>query len=135
MYTFSRILIRGPNIYAVARVWKQTKRGLSLSQNDQFLDVLMLKENDRLFCLPPILTIITACFQGYVSQYLITIGYSIITLDRYFIDKVKTPFWLIWHKGYSGMIASSSTFRPHTGRVIRDLFRLLDAVYGIVRKH
>ena len=29
-----------------------------------------------------------------------------------------------------GMIASSSTFRPHL-----DLFRLLDAVYGIVRKH
>ena len=33
------------------------------------------------------------------------------------------------------MIASSSTFRPHPGRVIRDLFRLLNAVYGIVRKH
>ena len=31
------------------------------------------------------------------------------------------------------MIASSSTFRPHPGRVIGDLFRLLDAVYGIVR--
>ena len=37
--------------------------------------------------------------------------------------------------GGTGMIASSSTFRPHPGRVIRDLFRLLDAVYGIVRKH
>ena len=37
--------------------------------------------------------------------------------------------------GGTGMIASSSTFRPHSGRVIRDLFRLLDAVYGIVRKH
>ena len=35
----------------------------------------------------------------------------------------------------TGMIASSSTFRPHPGRVIRDLFRPLDAVYGIVRKH
>ena len=35
----------------------------------------------------------------------------------------------------TGMIASSSTFCPHLGRVIRDLFRLLDAVYGIVRKH
>ena len=33
------------------------------------------------------------------------------------------------------MIASSSTFCPYPGRVIRDLFRLLDAVYGIVRKH
>ena len=35
----------------------------------------------------------------------------------------------------TGMIASSSTFCPHMGRVVRDLFRLLDAVYGIVRKH
>ena len=34
----------------------------------------------------------------------------------------------------TGMIASISTFRPHLGRVIRDMFRLLDAVYGIVRK-
>ena len=37
--------------------------------------------------------------------------------------------------GSTGMIASSSTFNPHLGRVIRDLFRLLAAVYGIVRKH
>ena len=29
------------------------------------------------------------------------------------------------------MIASSSTFRPHPGRVIRDLFRLLDAVTAL----
>ena len=29
------------------------------------------------------------------------------------------------------MIASSSTFRPHSGRVIRDLFRLLDAVTAL----
>ena len=35
----------------------------------------------------------------------------------------------------TGMIASSSTFCPHPGRVITDLFRLLDAVYGIVRRH
>ena len=42
--------------------------------------------------------------------------------------------WHSVHRG-TGMIASSSTFRPHLGRVIRDLFRLLDAVYGIVRKH
>ena len=41
---------------------------------------------------------------------------------------------LLKYRG-TGMIASSSTFRPHPGRVIRDLFRLLDAVYGIVRKH
>ena len=35
----------------------------------------------------------------------------------------------------SRMIASSRpTFRPHPGRVIRDLFRLFNAVYGIVRK-
>ena len=31
--------------------------------------------------------------------------------------------------------ASSSTFFPHPERVIRDLFRLLNAVYGIVWKH
>ena len=31
----------------------------------------------------------------------------------------------------TGMIASSSTFRPHLGRVIRDLFRLLDAVTAL----
>ena len=31
----------------------------------------------------------------------------------------------------TGMIASSTTFRPHPGRIIRDLFRL----YGIVREH
>ena len=31
----------------------------------------------------------------------------------------------------TGMIASSSTFRPHPGRVIRDLFRLLDAVTAL----
>ena len=35
----------------------------------------------------------------------------------------------------TGVIASSSTFCPHLGRVIRDLFCLLDAVYGIVREH
>ena len=29
------------------------------------------------------------------------------------------------------MIASSSTFRPHPGRVIRDQFRLLDAVTAL----
>ena len=31
----------------------------------------------------------------------------------------------------TGMIASSSNFRPHPGRVIRDLFRLLDAVTAL----
>ena len=33
--------------------------------------------------------------------------------------------------GGTGMIASSSTFRPHPGRVIRDLFCLLDAVTAL----
>ena len=37
--------------------------------------------------------------------------------------------------GVSTNSNSSSTFCPHLGRVIRDLFRLLDVVYGIVRKH
>ena len=45
------------------------------------------------------------------------------------------PGPVLTRKGGTGMIASSSTFRPHPGRVIRDLFRLLDAVHGIVRKH
>ena len=41
-------------------------------------------------------------------------------------------FWpMFWWKGGTGMIASSSTFRPHPGRVIRDLFRLLDAVTAL----
>ena len=35
----------------------------------------------------------------------------------------------------TGMIASSSTFHPQLGRVIMDRFRLLNGVYGIVRKH
>ena len=35
----------------------------------------------------------------------------------------------------NGMIASGNTFRPHPGRVIRDLFRLLNAVFCIVRNH
>ena len=35
--------------------------------------------------------------------------------------------WLIWWG--TGMIASSSTFCPHPGRVIRDLFRQLHAVW------
>ena len=35
----------------------------------------------------------------------------------------------------TGMISSSSTLRPHTGRVIRDLFSLLNAVFGIVQNY
>ena len=38
---------------------------------------------------------------------------------------------LLLSLGGTGMIASSSTFRPHPGRVIRDLFRLLDAVTAL----
>ena len=45
----------------------------------------------------------------------------------------KMFFFQPFYRG-TGMIASSSTFRPPLGRVIRDMFRLLDAVYGIVRK-
>ena len=46
----------------------------------------------------------------------------------------RIPLHLRGKRG-TGMIASSSTFCPHLGRVIRHLFRLLDAVYGIVREH
>ena len=38
---------------------------------------------------------------------------------------------ILLHRRGTGMIASSSTFRPHPGRVIRDLFRLLDAVTAL----
>ena len=38
---------------------------------------------------------------------------------------ISQPIW------GTGMIASSSTFRPHPERVIRDLFRLLDAVTAL----
>ena len=56
---------------------------------------------------------------------------------------LSLPVWLKDKKMISitgmawgtGMIASSSTFCPHLGRAISDLFRLLDAVYGIVREH
>ena len=43
-----------------------------------------------------------------------------------FISKITEK--IVWG---TGMIASSSTFRPHSGRVIRDLFRLLDAVTAL----
>ena len=38
----------------------------------------------------------------------------------------------LYTDGGTGMIASSSTFHPHPGKVIRDLIRLLDAVYGFL---
>ena len=53
--------------------------------------------------------------------------------DLPFRRKFKTIFFEVTiAQGYgTGMIASSSTFRPHSGRVIRDLFRLLDAVTAL----
>ena len=49
--------------------------------------------------------------------------------------KCSTKCWELFRKslvvGGTGMIASSSTFCPHSGRVIRDLFRLLDAVTAL----
>ena len=91
LYTFSRIVIKGSDIYAVVRVGKQTKRGLSLSQNDQFRDVLMLKVSDRLPCLPLILAIIMACSPGLCIT-IFNHNWIFITCDRYLMHKVKSHF-------------------------------------------
>ena len=59
---------------------------------------------------------------------------EVLKLVRFTLYKnhfARAP-WTVWG---TGMIAGGSTFRPHPGRVIKDLFCLLDAVYGIVRKH
>ena len=48
--------------------------------------------------------------------------------DDQYVKYLNTICSIYVNRG-TGMIASSSTFRPHPGRVIRDLFRLLDAVY------
>ena len=58
-------------------------------------------------------------------------------LDALYCEFLKLANILFCHRGGggTGMIASISTVRPHPGRVIRDLFHLLNAVYGIVRKH
>ena len=58
--------------------------------------------------------------------------FSEITSDKYLDLSLVI---ILLHRWGTGMIASSSTFCPHLGRVIRDLSRLLDVVYGIVRKH
>ena len=57
--------------------------------------------------------------------------------ERHALTIAPCPFLFFSRINWgTGMIASSSTFRPHSGRVIRDLFRLLDAVtalYGSTR--
>ena len=58
-----------------------------------------------------------------------TLPPKVMAMSKY---NISVLFGLYWD---TGMIASSSTFCPHPGRVIRDLFRLLHAVYGNVRKH
>ena len=44
------------------------------------------------------------------------------------VDSTGRPYQLNLVRG-TGMIASCSTFRPHPGRVIRDMFRQLHAVW------
>ena len=44
------------------------------------------------------------------------------------VDLTGRPYQLNMVRG-TGMIASSSTFRPHPGRVIRDMFRQLHDVW------
>ena len=62
------------------------------------------------------------CSGNRMSEYLC---YGFTTIVHFKIISVRG----------TGMIASGSTFRLYPGRIIRDLFRLLNAVYGIVRKH
>ena len=57
-------------------------------------------------------------YIGYQNVDNVAMTYNIIVVIAYVL------------RG-TGMIASSSTFRPHSGRVIRDLFRLLDAVTAL----
>ena len=63
--------------------------------------------------------------------------FSALCLVHFFVVKTIDKFIQVSfrskHGTYrgTGMIASSSTFRPHPGRVIRDLFRLLDAVTAL----
>ena len=58
-----------------------------------------------------------------------------VNSESIFMKFCKHSFQLFrrlpWKFRGTGMIASSSTFRPHSGRVIRDLFRLLDAVTAL----
>ena len=82
-------------------------------------------------------------WQHYYNQHYIK-GIILFMSNKVYVPHLSTAGWMCqsyvsplsisFCRG-TGMIASSSTFRPHLGRVIRDLFRLLDAVYCIVRKH
>ena len=50
------------------------------------------------------------------------------------VEKIKDVDTSLFFRG-TGMIASSSTFRPHPRGPLGICFVCLDAVYGIVRKH
>ena len=63
--------------------------------------------------------------------HLLSFGYgSLQGLPHHVMTSWLHEVMTSWLRG-TGMIASSSTFRPHSGRVIRDLFRLLDAVTAL----
>ena len=82
--------------------------------------------------------LVRSCFYWLCLFFTtLTIQYGILKYSEF---SLKWPYWpksevkhftyLLPRRG-TGMIASSSTFRPHSGRVIRDLFRLLDAVTAL----
>ena len=67
----------------------------------------------------------TICIVRIYITHIQRVVYITITMYIYILEQL---YFAIWG---TGMIASSSTFRPHPGRVIRDLFRLLDAVTAL----
>ena len=88
--------------------------------------------------LRPLLTFIWVIFGKGIhteKNQLYQIQNDRLSTIIYFYMIVSKMFISLILSGGTGIIASSSTFRPHPGRVIRDLLRLLNAVYSIVRKH
>ena len=60
--------------------------------------------------------------------YTITIKQIVRFQERMHFEKIQLVQVKNGRQSGTWMIASSSTFCPHLGRVIRDLFRLLNAV-------
>ena len=84
----------------------------------------------NIYCVSYFLYFLCLCFL-YINEY----EYSCCLACRCFYKPVLAQhdqccMCIFLNRG-TGMIASSSTFRPHSGRVIRDLFRLLDAVTAL----
>ena len=80
----------------------------------------------------------SAAFRVYKSSLNIGLKSHFVRSEKVFKMYYNVMHIVVWLctllYGGTGMIASSSTFCPHLGRVIRDLnIRLLNAVYGTVR--